>query len=53
MSLLTYSNTEEMTIDVNSDVYIDSFMKKIRETLRNFEAKSETQNDTIKFKRIV
>ena len=53
MSLLKYSNTEEKTIHVNSDLYIDSFKKKIQETLRNFEAKSEIQNDTIKFKRIV
>ena len=53
MSLLKYSNTEEKTIHVNSDLYIDSFKKKIQETLRNFEAQSEIQNDTIKFKRIV
>nr|WP_321358067.1 hypothetical protein [uncultured Draconibacterium sp.] len=53
MSLLKYSNTEEKTIHVDSDLYIDSFKKKIQETLRNFEAQSEIQNDTIKFKRIV
>jgi hypothetical protein len=53
MSLLKYSNTEEKAIDVNSDLYIDSFKKKVQETLRNFEAQSEIQNDTIKFKRIV
>lgn len=53
MSLLKYSNTEEKTIHVNSDVYIDSFKKKIQETLKNFDARSEIQNDTIKFKRIV
>ena len=53
MSLLKYSNTEEKTIHVNSDLYIDSFKKKIQETLRSFEAQSEIQNDTIKFKRIV
>jgi hypothetical protein len=53
MSLLKYSNTEEKTIHVNSDLYIDSFKKKIQGTLRNFEAQSEIQNDTIKFKRIV
>ncbi|MDX8338276.1 hypothetical protein SLH46_03705 [Draconibacterium sp. IB214405] len=53
MSLLKYSNTEEKTIHVNSDVYIDSFKKKIQETLRDFEAQSEIENDTIKFKRIV
>ncbi len=53
MSLLKYSKTEEKTIHVNSDLYIDSFKKKIQETLKNFEAQSEIQNDTIKFKRIV
>ncbi len=53
MSLLKYSNREEKTIHVNSDLYIDSFKKKIQETLRSFEAQSEIQNDTIKFKRIV
>jgi len=53
MSLLKYSNTEEKTIHVNPDLYIDSFKKEIRETLKNFEAQSEIQNDTIKFKRIV
>nr|WP_319511012.1 hypothetical protein [uncultured Draconibacterium sp.] len=53
MSLLKYSNTEEKAIHVNSDVYIDSFKKKIQETLKNFDARSEIQNDTIKFKRIV
>lgn len=53
MNLLKYSNTEERTIDVNSDLYIDSFKKQIQETLRNFEAQSEIQNDTIKFKRMV
>ena len=53
MKLLKYSNTEEKTIHVNSDLYIDSFKKKIQEALRNFEAQSEIQNDTIKFKRIV
>ena len=53
MSLLKYSNTEEKTIHVDSDLYIDSLKKKIQETLRNFEAQSENQNDTIKFKRIV
>ncbi len=52
MSLLKYSNTEEKTIHVTPDLYIDSFKKKIRETLKNFEAQSEIQNDTIKFKRI-
>ena len=53
MNLLKYSNTEERTIDVNSDLYIDSFKKQIQETLRNFKAQSEIQNDTIKFKRLV
>ena len=53
MSLLKYSNTEEKTILVNPDLYIDSFKKKIWKTLKDFEAQSEIQNDTIKFKRIV
>lgn len=53
MSLLKYSNSVEKTIHVNSDLYIDSFMKKIQVSFRNFETRSEIQNDTIKFKRIV
>jgi hypothetical protein len=53
MSLLKYSNTEEKTTHINSDLYIDSFKKKILETLRNLETQAEIQNDTIKFKRIV
>ena len=53
MKLLKYSNTTEKTIQVSLDLYIDSFKKKIQEALRNFEAQSEIQNDTIKFKRIV
>ena len=53
MSLLKYSNTEEKTIHVNSDLFIDSFKKKIQGKLRLFDAQSEIQNDTIKFKRIV
>lgn len=53
MSLLKYSNTEEKTIHVNSDLFIDSFKKKIQGKLRLFEAQSEIQDDTIKFKRIV
>lgn len=53
MSLLKYSKSIEKTIHGNSDLYIDSFMKKIQGTLRTFETQSEIQNDTIKFKRIV
>ena len=53
MNLLKYSNTEEKTIHVNSDLFIDSFKKKIQGKLRLFDAQSEIQNDTIKFKRIV
>ncbi|WP_163322357.1 hypothetical protein [Draconibacterium mangrovi] len=53
MSLLKYSNTAEKTIHEDSDLYIDSFKKKLQETLRTFEAQSEIQNDTITFKRIV
>lgn len=53
MSLLEYSNTEQRTIDIDSDLYIDSFKKKIQESLRNIDARSEFHNDTIKFKRIV
>ncbi|KJF42932.1 hypothetical protein [Draconibacterium sediminis] len=53
MSFLKYSNTAEKTIHVNLDLYIDSFKNKIQERLRNFEAQSEIQNDTITFKRMV
>ncbi|WP_297099503.1 hypothetical protein [uncultured Draconibacterium sp.] len=53
MSLLKYSSTEERSIQVNPDVYIDSFKKIIQEALRNFDAQSEIENDTITFKRIV
>jgi hypothetical protein len=53
MNLQKYSNTEEKTVNINSDLYIDYFKEKIQETLRNFEAQSEIQNNTIKFKRIV
>jgi hypothetical protein len=53
MSLLKYSNSIEKTIHENSDLYIDSFMKKIQGTLRTFDTRSEIQNDSIKFKRIV
>lgn len=53
MSLLKYSNATEKTIHEDSDLYIDSFRNKIQERLRNFEAQSEIQNDTITFKRMV
>jgi len=48
-----YSNSVEKTLHVNSELYMDSFRKKIQEKLIDFEAQSEIQNDTIKFKRIV
>jgi len=50
---LRYSNSTEKTIHVNSDIYIDTFKKKIQEKLRDFEAQTEIQNDTIKFRRSV
>ena len=53
MNLLKYSSTIEKKIHGNSDLYIDSLMKKIQGKLRNIEAQSETTNDTIIFKRIV
>jgi len=53
MSLFKYSNTAEKTIHVNSDLYIQSFKKNIQGKLRILEAQSETQNDTILFKRVM
>jgi len=53
MSLLKYSNSIEKKIHVNSDIYIESFQKKIQGKLSYFETRSEIQNDTIKFKRIL
>ena len=52
MNLLKYSNTIEKKIHGNSDLYIDSLMKKIQEKLRNMGIRSEITNDTIIFKRI-
>ena len=53
MKLLLYSNTIEKRVQGNADLYIESFIKKIQEKLKELEAKSEVKNDTIKFKRIV
>jgi len=53
MILLKYSNTIEKKIHGNSDLYIDSLMKKIQGKLRNIEIRSEIINDTIIFKRTV
>lgn len=53
MNLLKYSNTIEKKIHGNSDLYIDSLMKKIQEKLRNIEIQSEITNDTIIFKKSV
>jgi len=53
MSLLKYSNSIEKKIHLNSDIYIESFQKKIQGKLSYFETRSEIQNDTIKFKRIL
>jgi len=52
MNLLKYSNTIEKKIHGNSDLYIDSLMKKIQEKLRNIGIRSEIINDMIIFKRI-
>ncbi len=53
MRLLKYSNSIEKTLHINSDIYIDTFKKKIQEKLTIIDAKSEIQNDTIKFKRFM
>ncbi len=53
MKLLKYSNTKEKTASGNSDLYIDSFQKKIIGRLKNIEATSEIQGNTVLFKRIV
>ncbi len=53
MSLLKYSNTRELTVKGNPDLFIDSFRKMIQAQLEIIEAKSEIQNNSIKFKRIV
>lgn len=53
MKLLKYSNVWEKKINGNSDLYIVAFTKRLQEKLKNIEAKSEIQNDTIAFKRVV
>ena len=53
MKLLKYSNTIEKKIHGNSDLYIKSFIKKVQGKLRELEAKSVLNNDTIQFERIV
>jgi len=53
MSLLKYSNSTEKTLHINTDIYIDTFKKKIQGKLRDFEAQSEIHKDMISFKRIV
>lgn len=53
MKLLKYSNAIEKKIHGNSDKYIKSFMKKVQEKLQELDAKSELNNGTIQFERIV
>ena len=53
MNLLKYSTTVEKKIHGNSELYIDSLMKKIQGKLRDIEIRSEITNDTIIFKRTV
>lgn len=53
MNLLKYSTTIEKKIQGNSELYIDSLMKKIQGKLRDIEIRSEITNDTIIFKRTV
>lgn len=53
MKLLKYSNVWEKKINGNSDLYIVAFTKRLQEKLKNIEAKSEIQNGTIAFKRVV
>ncbi|MDX9697390.1 MAG: hypothetical protein RBT49_16490 [Bacteroidales bacterium] len=50
----SYSETYEVKINVNPDLYIDSFRKRVQEQLRIIEARSEIHNNnTILFKGIV
>lgn len=51
MNLLKYSNTIEKKIDGNSDLYIDSILKKIQGKLTNIEIRSEITNNTLRFKK--
>ena len=48
-----YSETYEIKMGVNPDLYIDSFKKKVQEQLRIIEARTEVRKDTMLFKRIV
>jgi hypothetical protein len=50
---LRYSNSVEKTLHINSDLFIDSFKKKIQGKLSDFEAQSVIENDTIRFRRVV
>ncbi len=51
--LARYSETYGMKMGKNPDLFIYSFRKKIQEQLRIIEARTEIQDDTILFKRIV
>ena len=53
MRLNLYSSSIEKTLHVNSEIYIESFKKKIQGKLRDFEAQTEIHKDMISFKRIV
>lgn len=53
MKLLLYSNTIEKRVQGNADLYVESFMKKVQEKLHDLDSKSELNNGTIQFKRIV
>ena len=53
MNLLKYSNTIEKQIHGNSDLYIDSILKKIQGKLRDIAIRSEITNNTLRFKKDV
>jgi len=52
MKLVRYSNSMEVKIQGNYDHFVESFLSKVQEKLRDFETKSDVINGTIEFKRI-
>ena len=53
MKLLKYSNTKEIEIKIEPDLYIDFVKKSIQGRLRIIDSKSEIQNNILLFKRVV
>lgn len=51
MNLLTCSNTVELNIHGNRDIYMDALLKKMQGKLMNLKVPSEITNDTLVFER--